>query len=295
MKVSILSYDPIGEETVTRCGLSTSSQTPPSQYKVTEEDIKKFTTISRKMKLSSVQDFPFVNYSVEDVSRSFTHQHVRHRMGAHMQQSFRYVEVDAELREDPFFVVPETIIKTGKEGIVNYVKGQLNDARMYKELVKRGVPQEDARMKLPIGTKTFLSTSMNAESMLHYLNVRMCNDAQWEIRSVANALRTGTRFIYPHIFEVSGPSCVTDDKCRGRGNYSCKKDIEELTNTLENKVIIPNLSNFDKLKRREKLKLDLTDYLGYKADENLEKEVGKEFGLERLDLSREAILEITKI
>jgi len=294
MKVAILSYNPNGEEIIARCGNATFSPTRPSEYKVTDEDIRKFIKTAKRMRLSSVFDFPSVTYSMEDVSRSFTHQHVRHRTGAHMQQSLRYVKLSPELKEKPWFVIPPEIVKYGREEVVDYIKNQLNTAGKYNRSLERGLKPEDARFALPMGTKTFLSTSMDTESLLHYIEVRTCYDAQWEIRSAANALRTGLRFVYPNIFENSGPSCIIDNVCRGRGKMICKKDFVELTNKLENEVI-KHINNFDELKRDEKLKLDLTDYLGFKADEKLEEEVGKEFDLDKIDLGLEVILEVTKV
>jgi len=294
MKVAILSYDPNGEEIIARCGNATSSEIRPSEYKVTYKDTRKFIKTAKKMRLSSVFDFPSVIYSVEDASRSFTHQHVRHRIGTHMQQSLRYVKLSPKLEENPWFVIPPEIVEHGKEEVVDYIGSQLKVAEKYNRSIERGVKPEDARFALPIGTKTFLSTSMNAESLLHYIEIRTCYDAQWEIRSAANALRTGLRFVYPNIFENSGPSCVIDNICRGRGKMLCKKDFVELTNKLENEVI-RHVNDFNNLKRNEKLRLDLTDYLGYKADEKLEEEVGKEFDLDKIDLGLEVILEVTKV
>jgi len=211
-----------------------------------------------------------------------------------MQQSFRYVELSPELKEEPWFVIPPDTVEHGKEAVVDYINGTLETAKAYNRLVERGVKPENARFSLPIGTKTFVSTAMDTESLLHYADVRTCYDSQWEIRSAANALRTEMRFVYPNIFEGSGPSCVTDNICRGRGKMACKKDFVELTGKLED-VVNQQSSGFDLLERNKKLKLDLTYCLGYRADRKLEEEVGKEFGLDRINLSRDVILEITKV
>lgn len=293
MKVAILRYMDDGEEIIARCGTSTSSETPPSEYQVTEEDARKFIKTAKKMRLSSVFDFPYVVYSVEDASRSFTHQHVRHRIASYMQQSLRYVRLNPKLEEEPWFVTPPDIVEHGKEAVVDYVDNQLRTAETYNRLIDRGVKAEDARFALPIGTKTFISSAMDPESLLHYFDVRTCFDAQWEIRTVANALRTGMRFVYPNIFEGSGPSCVTSNICTGRGKMACKKDVVELTTQLEN-VVAQNADYFKELQVNEKMRLDLTDYLGYKADKELEKEVGKEFGIDRINLSHEVELEVAK-
>ena len=293
MKVSILSYIADGEEIIARCGNSTSSETPPSEYQITKEDARKFIKTAKKMRLSSVFDFPYIVYSLEDVSRSLTHQHVRHRIAAQMQQSFRYVKLSPKINEEPWFVIPPDMIEHGNETVVDYIHNQLETAETYNRLVERGVKPENARFALPIGTKTFVSTAMDPESLLHYIDVRTCYDAQWEIRAAANALRTGMRFVYPNIFEGSGPSCFTSNVCIGRGKMACKKDVVELTGKLED-VVAKNREEFDGLEVNEKLRLDLTEHIGYKADRELEEEVGKEFGLDRINLGHEVKLEVAK-
>ena len=55
----------------------------------------------------------------------------------------------------------------------------------YSALVEAGVPKEDARMLLPIGTKVNMTFSMNARSLMHLLDMRLKADAQWEVRELS--------------------------------------------------------------------------------------------------------------
>ncbi len=288
MKITILDYTDEGEELLARCGLATTTERPPSEYEVTEEDVSSFMDISRDMELSSVFNFPTVIYEVKNVSRSFTHQHVRHRMAAHMQQSLRYTEIDPT---DPgFFITPPSITKKGKEETKRYIENQLNSAKTYKELLEKEVPPEDARFALPIGVKTFLTTAMNVESLLHYINLRACMDSQWEIRANAYALLTACKLIYPDIFDKAGPHCISS-RCKGRGKGECKPEAQEIIKEIEDKIEEkkPIFTS-----EGDSVEIDLTGTLGYRPERSLVEDLKMDLGFEELDLSFEVKLEINK-
>jgi len=59
---------------------------------------------------------------------------------------------------------------------------------LYTSMVSAGVPKEDARMVLPIGTSVNITVSGNARSFLHLVNLRGKADAQWEIRELSNEM-----------------------------------------------------------------------------------------------------------
>ncbi|PTD94397.1 FAD-dependent thymidylate synthase [archaeon SCG-AAA382B04] len=293
METTIMSYPLKGEELIAKCGIATTTNTPPSEYKVKKKEIGDFIKVGRSMELSSVFDFPQIIYEVKGVSRSFTHQHVRHRMAAHMQQSLRYAEISPTLDgEETFFVTPPSIVEEGKESIIEYINNQLGCAKEYLNKLENDVPAEDARFFLPIGTRTFLTTAMNVESLLHYFNVRACFDSQWEIRSNAYALIAGCKLIYPNIFNECGPHCI-NNKCRGRGNGECKPKAQRLLNKIEKKID-SRRKKFEELNKGDKLTIDLTDLIGFQANDELEKKVGKEFDQQKIDLSRKVKVSIVK-
>lgn len=292
METTILSYPKNGEELVTKCGLATTTESSPTEFDLEEGMIEDFIEIGRSMELSSVFDFPQIIYEVKNVSRSFTHQHVRHRMAAHMQQSLRYVEVNPEINEDPFFIIPPKIVKKGKKTVKEYIETQIDSAKDYLEKINQDVPAEDARFALPIGTKSFLTTAMNVESILHYFNVRACYDSQWEIFSNAYALIAGCKLIYPNIFKKCGPHCIRG-LCRGRGQGKCKSDAQDLLRDIEKKVDSKK-EEFNSIEKDEKISIDLTQELGYSAPTSLEKEIGKEFDLDKMNLSRKVKINVIK-
>lgn len=60
--------------------------------------------------------------------------------------------------------------------------------KKYEQLVNNGVPKEDARYILPMGTTCNLKMGMNFRSLRNFLALRLDKHAQWEIRELAHAI-----------------------------------------------------------------------------------------------------------
>jgi thymidylate synthase (FAD) len=143
------------------------------------------------------------NYSllIEGVSRSLTHELVRHRAGfAYSQLSQRYVD-----ESDAAFVIPPAII--GDEALVEAWKSQIESAQAtYIALVdklmtryqwvddkvhRRKMAREAARGVLPNSTETKIVVTGNARAWRTMLELRSSEGAEFEIRRMALAvLRT---------------------------------------------------------------------------------------------------------
>ncbi len=140
------------------------------------------------------------NYSLllEGVSRSLTHELVRHRAGlAYSQLSQRYVD---ESQAD--FVVPPAII--GEEALEGAWRSQIDAAqRAYVALVddlmhryawvadkvhRRKMAREAARGVLPNSTETKIVVTGNARAWRTMLELRSSEGAELEIRRAAVAI-----------------------------------------------------------------------------------------------------------
>jgi thymidylate synthase (FAD) len=167
--------------------------------------------------LSIIEHISF-SYIAEGVSRSLTHQLVRHRIASFSQQSQRYVGA-----EDFEYVVPDSIKKT--PGALTEYKAVMEHIRVeYEKLIKTGVPKEDARYLLPNAAETKIVVTMNARELLHFFNLRLCNRAQWEIRELAGKMLVQAKKVSPDIFKDAGPACVSG-KC-SEGRMTCGKSAE---------------------------------------------------------------------
>ena len=90
---------------------------------------------------------------------------------------------------------------------------------MYNKMLEQGIPEEDARFVLPT-VKTNLMVSFNARSLHHFFNLRCCERAQWEIRSIADQMLKQVKEVAPVLFENAGPPCVSEGRCP-EGEYTC--------------------------------------------------------------------------
>jgi len=142
-------------------------------------------------------------------------QITRHRHASFDVMSLRYVDLSEEHAIEDRFTFPPTFTDeevVSREGVTevemaakertelaNDVYETCMDA--YRELVDAGVPKEDARMLLPIGTKVNMTFSMNARSLMHLLDMRLKADAQWEVRELSRRVLEEARDWMPFTFE----------------------------------------------------------------------------------------------
>lgn len=164
--------------------------------------------------MSAIEHASFT-FAIEGISRACSHQLVRHRIASYNQQSQRYVQFE----ESPVFIVPPSIKGTKYEKIFN--EGVKKAYDLYFELLSQNVEAEDARYILPNATETKIVVTMNARSLLHFLTLRCCSRAQWEIRELAMQMFDIVKDIAPAVFENAGPDCART-KCK-EGKMSCGK------------------------------------------------------------------------
>jgi len=155
-------------------------------------------------------------FFVEEVSRSLTHQLVRHRIASYTQQSMRYVDLT---KTEAYFIKPESIAKNQETSkLFDDIIVKCREA--YNLLRKKEIPPEDARFVLPIATQTKIAITMNARELRHFFALRCCLRSQWEIRELANRMLNICKSVAPSLFEKAGPSCVRLGYCP-EGEYTC--------------------------------------------------------------------------
>ena len=150
----------------------------------------------------SVVEHAVFTFSIEGVSRSLTHQLVRHRIASYSQQSQRYVRL-----EEPDYVTPPSVEKgPGLSEGYDDLMGRCWEE--YRKMVDGGVPEEDARYVLPNAATTNITVTMNARELLHFFRLRCCLRAQWEIRRVANRMLEQCKEVASVIFQDAGRPCL---------------------------------------------------------------------------------------
>jgi len=138
-------------------------------------------------------EHPQLAIQIKGVSRSLMAQITRHRHMSFDIQSMRYVNMeDADVVTPKSLTDPDHFSREGQTELDAdqeelerlYNKTVADSFAAYNQLVELGVPKEDARMALPIGTKVNIYMSGNLRSFMHVLNMRAKANAQWEIRNL---------------------------------------------------------------------------------------------------------------
>lgn len=132
----------------------------------------------------SVLEHCSFTFKIEGISRSCSHQIVRHRIASYSQQSQRYVKYD-----NLDWVIPDY----GIDG--DYARHACDIMlNAYKEMTDESDPGfqkstiDAARCVLPNATPTVIYVTMNLRALMHFCNERMCARASKEIHEVANAM-----------------------------------------------------------------------------------------------------------
>ncbi len=153
-------------------------------------------------------------FSIEGVSRALTHELVRHRIASYSQQSQRYINA----KKFGFVTPPK--ISSNKEALKIYDDTIKDLAEKYEKLIALGISKEDARFILPNAADVKIVVTMNARSLFNFLSRRMCNRAQWEIRTMAYMMHKELMKVAPKIFRYAGPTCKTEKIC-WEGDLHC--------------------------------------------------------------------------
>ena len=208
MNVKLIGYTPDPEKIPAMAAKLTHSKTKPED--LVESSDKELNTILEhvlNVGHTSVIEHTSFTFAISDVSRSLTHQLVRHRIASYAQQSQRYVDF-----KEPNYVTPPKIAKN-KDMKEAYEKTMDKIWEEYNNLLELGVPAEDSRFVLPNAACTNIIVTMNARSLMNFFELRTCMHAQWEIRKLANKMLVIVKKVAPIIFKDAGPTCKTKGYC----------------------------------------------------------------------------------
>jgi thymidylate synthase (FAD) len=224
LKVTLITHTPEPEKVIASAAklCYSSSDIESLMNGLTTEKIETFIKKLTDLGHQSPLEHCSFTFGIEGVSRSLTHQLVRHRIASYSQKSQRYV------KEGQFeYIIPPTI--TENQADINVYENFMRYAQeVYDYFIKNDIPAEDARFVLPNATETKIIITMNIRTLLHFFEERCCNRAQWEIRQMANMMLDICKEISPTLFANAGASCVRG-KCK-EGKMTCGQPIREENN-----------------------------------------------------------------
>jgi thymidylate synthase (FAD) len=145
----------------------------------------------------SVLEHAVWSFLVTGVSRSFTHELIRHRHFSYSQLSQRYVdESDSEFVEpEPIAADPELhrawcdAVNAARAAYDKLVTGlERHYASEPDKTLRRKLARQAARSVLPNATETRIFVTGNARALRHFIEMRGSEHADVEIRQVAVAM-----------------------------------------------------------------------------------------------------------
>ncbi|MCM1989625.1 FAD-dependent thymidylate synthase [Oceanirhabdus seepicola] len=237
MNVKLIAYTPDAEKLIASAAKLCYSRGGVEEIEknLTQDKVEKFVEMLQSYGHESPIEHVSFTFAVEGVSRSLTHQLVRHRIASYSQQSQRYVKLEGfEYIVPPSIEGDEKLLKSYKEAMNNinesysYLADGLKQKYMEQGLDERNSEKkaiEDARYVFPNACETKIVFTMNARTLMNFFRHRCCQRAQWEIRLMADNMLQLVKGVAPSIFKYAGPSCVKTSCPEGR--MSCGK-IDEM-------------------------------------------------------------------
>jgi len=191
MKVELIYITPNPEKVIEEAG-RTSYQ---SFNRIGEGSEKKFIRTIINLGHLSVIEHAVASFRIKDVSRSLTHQLVRHRLASFTQKSQRYVD------EKHFTFVEPPKIEENPEAHKIYLDFMESVRETYRKLRDLKIPKEDARFVLPNATTTEIVVTANLREWRHIVELRGSKHAQWEIRRMTIEILKILKRKAPTVFE----------------------------------------------------------------------------------------------
>jgi thymidylate synthase (FAD) len=157
---------------------------------------------------STIEHIVFT-FAISGVTRTLSHQLVRHRAGlAFDQQSQRYLNY-----KRPSYMVPGSVQDAPTDIRDRFTTEMDESLAFYGEMLEAGIPGEDARFVMPNATRTNLIMTANLRALIHMSGLRLCTMAQWEIRRLFQLIRHEVFAVSPFLGSFLAPKCVPLGYC----------------------------------------------------------------------------------
>lgn len=219
-KVVVLSCNPDPLGSVAMATMTYEGKFPGGLHEITDEQRRFYLDDVQKAKRWAPLEFVNIHFLISGVSRTFTHQLVRQRTAAYAQESMRFAVKESVPVHQPSSLVgtmswddwyrkcvgelfpqgstammtPETLAMLDKYMVEQASQAQLwrrewdawmNDTESsYNALIDAGMPAEDVREGLPVGTLTRIHYTTDLRYLLEHCGQRLCTQAQYEWKQV---------------------------------------------------------------------------------------------------------------
>lgn len=165
------------------------------------QDVEGYLADITKTKLGTPAEMVHFVWLIRGVTRAWTHQAVRYRVGtAYVQESMRFLGhkgVYKVLLTDKLAKHPES------EEAQHYSRTVCDSVVAYVDLIDNGIPDQDARGVLPTNILTSLFWDMSLSTLMHVYNTRVCCQAQTgEWVPILLKMKDELRYCCPEVAEM---------------------------------------------------------------------------------------------
>ena len=157
-------------------------------------------------------EFLTYEFAIENVSLACVTHFTRHRV-----LSLLVPDVRAALSGG--YVVPQSV-RADADLLAAYEAAFRETREECRRLLAGGMEAANALYYCLAGMTVPLRMRLNARELGHFLRLRTCERAQWEIRSLARGMLMQLRESAPEVFGAYGPSCKVLGYCP-EGRLSC--------------------------------------------------------------------------
>ncbi len=167
-----------------------------SEDKITSDSSDKFVKMLIDRGHLAMIEFGFIGVKFI-TNRGVTHEMVRHRMCSFAQESTRYVKYDGEME----FVKPVWWTDTDLIAELMFLDHCKQSEQVYKNLLKKGWPPQQAREVLPNALKTEIVVGANIREWIHIFTLRCSNKAHPQMSALMRPVLEELKTKIPVVFE----------------------------------------------------------------------------------------------
>ncbi len=184
MKVTLLNFTPNAKQILVytkNTRLSVSADMLDKVHSMSDEEIQRELDYMVNT-IKSSWEFVDATFCIEGVSRGFTHQFVRNRLGSYAQQTMRILDMG----DFKYITGPSIENDPRLKSLYDTMMANINE--YYKRLISAGAKIEDARGILPTNISTNIIAKFNLRALSQMMLSRASNRTQDEYRQVLDAM-----------------------------------------------------------------------------------------------------------
>ena len=230
MKVTLTAYTPDPVRQMYLAAKRCTTATLDVNEEVDREEMERVVKNCIRAGHLTVCEFATFNFHIEQITRSCSHQLVRHRHASFCQMSERRVVLGTD--DDEYYIREEyfgmgggccSVEVEAEEALARLCHAPNEDVKRsfawsfleYRNMIKNGVPVEQARAVLPECTYTNLMMSVNFRELMHIFALRLCYKAEEEIRELCFQMMEALANVLGGSFllQFLRPKCFNNGMC----------------------------------------------------------------------------------